>query len=60
MALILVLIIASLVYFVRRKKFKGKSISLKIWGFLIYAFLVIIGLALFFEIVHIIKYHKID
>jgi len=60
MALILVLIIASLVYFVRRKKFKGKSILLKIWGFLIYAFLIIISLALFFEIVHIIKYHKID
>ena len=57
MALILVLIIASIVYYINRKKFTGKTISLKIWGFLIYVFFVIIGLFVFFEILHIIKYH---
>ena len=41
MALILVLIIASIVYYINRKKFTGKTISLKIWGFLIYVFFVI-------------------
>ncbi len=58
MALILVLIITSIVYFIRRKKFISKTITLKIWGFLVYGFFVIIALLVFFEIVHIIKYHE--
>jgi len=58
MALILVLIITAIVYFIRRKRFIGKSISLKIWGFLVYAFFVIMSLFVFLEILHFIKYHS--
>jgi len=59
MVLIIVLIITSIVYFINRKKFIGKTTSLKIWGFLVYAFFVVISIYLFFVVLHLIKYHEI-
>jgi len=60
MALTLVLIIASIIYFINRKKFIGKTTVQKIWGFGVYAFLALMGIFLFFEILHIIKYHSVE
>jgi hypothetical protein len=60
MALTLVLIITFIIYLINRKKFIGKTIAQKIWTLIIYATCVIVGLFVFFEILHIIKYHKIS
>ncbi len=60
MALILVLITTFVIYFINRKKHSEKTVSLKIWQLVIYFFFAAIGLFLFFEIIHIIKYGSID
>jgi hypothetical protein len=59
MALIIVLIAAFIIYLINRKKFIGKTNAQKIWQFGIYALCVLVGLFVFFEILHVIKYHSI-
>jgi hypothetical protein len=59
MALILVLIGATILYLINGKKLSNKTTSLKIWWFIIYAGITLVGLLLFFEILHIIKYHSV-
>lgn len=59
MALILILIGATILYLINRKKLSNKTISLKIWWFIIYAGITLVGLLLFFEMLHIIKYHSV-
>ena len=60
MALILVFILTFIIYLIKRKTFIRKTIAQKIWTFAIYAICVLIGLFVFFEILHVIKYHEIS
>jgi len=59
MALILILIGTFVVYLINRKKFKSKTIIQKIVWLMFYAICVLLGLVIFFEILHIIKYHEV-
>lgn len=58
MALALIFILTSIIYLINRKKFAGKTIAQKIWTLGIYAICVLVGLFVFFEILHVIKYHE--
>jgi predicted membrane channel-forming protein YqfA (hemolysin III family) len=60
MILVFVLICAFIIYLINKKKFIGKTNAQKIWGFGIYALSVFVGIFIFFEILHIIKYHSIN
>jgi hypothetical protein len=60
MPLALIFILTFIVYLINRKKFTGKTAAQKIWTFGIYALCVLAGLFVFFEILHIIKYHEIS
>jgi len=60
MALALVIIGTFIIYLINRKKFVGKTIAQKIWKLVIYAVGVILALFIFFEILHIIKYHSVE
>lgn len=59
MALILILLGSTILYFINRKKLSNKTTALKIWWFIIYVGITLVGLLLFFEILHIIKYHSV-
>jgi hypothetical protein len=58
MALALIFILTFIVYLINRKKFIGKTITQKIWMIIIYTICVLVALFIFFEILHIIKYHE--
>jgi predicted membrane channel-forming protein YqfA (hemolysin III family) len=60
MILAFVLICASIIYLINKKKFIDKTNAQKIWRFGIYALSVFVGIIVFFEILHIIKYHSIN
>jgi hypothetical protein len=58
MILIIVLIGAFIIYRINRKKFIDKTNAQKIWGIGIYALYVIVGIFIFFETLHFIKYQS--
>ena len=58
MILIIILIGAYIIYRINKKKFIGKTSAQKIWGIGIYALYVLVGLFVFLEILHFIKYHS--
>jgi hypothetical protein len=57
-ALIIIIILTYIVYLVNRKKFKDKTYPQKVVKIVIYFTEVILGIFIFFEILHVIKYHS--
>ena len=59
MALIIVLIGTYIIYLINRKRFKAKTDGQKIVALIIYAVSMLLGMFVFFEILHVIKYHSL-
>ncbi|MDB5134176.1 MAG: hypothetical protein JWP37_779 [Mucilaginibacter sp.] len=60
MALIIVLIGTYIIYLINRKKFIDKTNAQKIAKLGIYALCMLLGMFVFFEILHLIKYHSFN
>jgi len=60
MALIIILIGTYIIYLINRKKFIGKTNTQKVAKLGVYALGMIIGMFIFFEILHIMKYHSFN
>jgi hypothetical protein len=59
MALVIIIIGTYIVYLANRKKFKDKTYAQKVAKIFIYAIEVLLGIFIFFEILHVIKYHSL-